>query len=84
MGQFITNDCAECGEPQISLEPCEFCGAGFCTDTNTYADTCWNRQPQCVDCRRKGCRSHFDGMFCLECISAEDRRFNAAGREGES
>jgi len=27
---FIKEDCAHCGKPEISLEPCPVCKEGFC------------------------------------------------------
>ena len=67
MGRFLTEDCVACGDPQISLEQCEFdCDAGFCESP------CWQNQKQCAGCGRVGCKKHFDGMFCHECRGKEN------------
>jgi len=62
VGRFLMEDCYACGEPQISLEQCEFdCTNGYC------ANSCYQNLKQCARCGRVGCDEHFDGMFCNEC-----------------
>ena len=60
MGQHQMTDCSECGVPQISVWPCDFCGEGTC-------DSCYQEWKQCPECSRRGSPEHFDGMYCQEC-----------------
>lgn len=68
MNQFLLTDCCQCGEPEISLNMCEFpgCDKGIC-------DKCYiqDQFKLCPDCSRVGCRDHFDGMYCHECVKGE-------------
>lgn len=68
MGRFLMNDCMECGDPQISVNCCEFdCFEGSC-------DFCYQQVwRQCPECGRTGCKEHFDGMYCRECINDSEK-----------
>ena len=67
--RFKTEDCVICREPFENLMPCDFtegdtckcCGALACQ--HCFSET-WK---ECPDCGRRGCREHFDGMYCKEC-----------------
>jgi hypothetical protein len=69
-GRFFTADCAECsdvvGGPGSLIMTCDYCEKTACED-------CFrNVWKECPDCGRRGCRKHFDGMYCLKCIEHGD------------
>ena len=69
MGQHLLVDCIECGYPSGGpghpVKGCDFCEASACL-------FCWKEVwKECPDCGRMGCRKHFDGMYCHECIKGE-------------
>lgn len=62
MSRFLMTDCKNCGEPQVSVNRCEF----DCFEE--YCDYCFEVLKQCFICRRRGCDEHFDGHICHECM----------------
>lgn len=67
MSQHLLVDCRECGtpsgDPGHPTWPCDFCD-------DTACDFCFKETwKECPSCGRTGCKKHFDGMFCLECIN---------------
>ena len=64
--RFKTEDCTECGDIVEDALPCDFCGAMACQEC--FRET-WKT---CPDCGKSGCKKHFDGMYCLGCIQAND------------
>ena len=56
-------DCSEpnCGNIVDDAKPCGFCKNKACQD-------CFNEiWKECPDCGRRGCKEHFNGMFCKGC-----------------
>jgi len=71
-------DCRECGVPQISVWSCDFCDEGAC-------DFCYQEVwKQCPECSRIGCREHFDGMYCWECVAASKLKETEKKNEKET
>jgi len=78
-GRFFTADCAECGEvvgnPGDHVMPCDFTENGTCKCCgNVVCGDCFREiWKECPDCGRRGCREHFDGMYCFECIKENNK-----------
>lgn len=69
-------DCVECGSAEQFLTTCEICGQGICAHCKEH------NTKQCAGCGRVGCKAHFNGMFCHECIEVERTQSKrAAGKE---
>jgi len=59
--RFKTEDCVECGDIVEDALPCDFCNDMACQH-------CFSEEwKECPDCGRRGCREHFEGMYCKEC-----------------
>ena len=66
-------DCWECGTPETTLYECQF---GNCYEhtkhVHNFCAYCWERiARECPKCNRRGCKSHFDGMYCIDCVLAQ-------------
>ena len=80
--RFKTEDCVECDDIVEDALPCDFtegdtckcCGKMACRDCFREV---WK---ECPDCGRRGCRGHFEGMYCKECIE-EQRKDYTEGEE---
>lgn len=59
--RFKTEDCEECKLPFEEVVLCEVCEKPFCVDCTKYWKTC-------PECQIMGCKEHFDGMYCKECV----------------
>lgn len=66
ISRFKTEDCAVCKLPFEDIMPCDFCEAFACLED--FQEN-WKK---CPECGQIGCREHFDGMYCKECIKNED------------
>ena len=64
MSRCILEDCKECGDPQISLWPCDFCRE------ECACDECFREVwKTCPECGQTGGLKHFDGMYCYDCVN---------------
>lgn len=75
MGRFLTVDCKECssviGDPdEPNVNTCDFCQENACDHCR---ENIWKT---CPDCLREGCRSHFGGCYCHECIKEANQERN--------
>jgi hypothetical protein len=66
--RFKTEDCVECGDIVEDALPCDFCKTKIMACQHCFSET-WK---DCPGCGRIGCKSHFDGMYCKECINEDN------------
>lgn len=69
MSQHLLTDCRECGtpcgNPGHPILSCDFCD-------NMACEFCFREiWKECPKCGRMGCRKHFDGMYCRECVDED-------------
>ena len=67
--RYKTEDCAECGDIVEDALPCDYCGKMSCQDC--FRDV-WK---VCPDCGLRGCKDHFDGMYCKNCIEEQRKDY---------